>query len=163
QAHRRADRPGVHAGKADHRRVGHGADRRYGLARRRPRRARRQPRENRAGRRRQPDGGGGLSNSLAPPLRGRDERSSLLEGWGEGLYQRPLMPIDRPVPPHPSRFARRPLPASGGEVNQITESFRVKLAPSLGEAMQRQEGFKKVLSELRQAIAAGGYQRSEEH
>ena len=60
QAHRSAGRPGVHAGKADHRRIGHGADRRHDLARRRPRRAGRQPGQDRAGRRRQPDGGGGL-------------------------------------------------------------------------------------------------------
>ena len=40
QARGRAGGPGVHAGKADHRRLGHGADRRHHLARRRPRRAR---------------------------------------------------------------------------------------------------------------------------
>ena len=43
QARRCAGRPGVHAGKADHRRHRHGADRRHDLARRRSRRAGRQP------------------------------------------------------------------------------------------------------------------------
>src|SRR5207244_12467031 len=38
------------------------------------------------------------------PSRGRDERSSLLEGWGEGLYPLAPVSIDRPVPPHP-KFA----------------------------------------------------------
>src|SRR5258708_39567961 len=45
--------------------------------------------------------------SLAPLLRG--------EGWGEGLYPRKLMPVDRPVPSHPDHICDviRPLPASG--------------------------------------------------
>ena len=72
QAHRGAGRPGVHAGKADHRRLRHGADRRHDLARRRSRCAGRQPGQDRAGRRRQPDGGGGVDSrpmpSLAPAL-----------------------------------------------------------------------------------------------
>src|ERR1700750_885784 len=51
---------------------------------------------------------GGLASaelpfSLAPLLRGRDERSSLLESWGDGLYPRTLRPVVRPVPPHPDR------------------------------------------------------------
>ena len=61
QARGCAGRPGVHAGKADHRRLRHGADRRYDLARRRSRRAGRQPGPDRAGRWRQPDGGRGVS------------------------------------------------------------------------------------------------------
>src|SRR3984957_4347560 len=60
QARRCAGRPGVYAGETDHRRGGHGADRRYDLARRRSRRAGRQPGADRAGRWRQPDGGCGL-------------------------------------------------------------------------------------------------------
>ena len=48
QAHRCAGRPGVHAGEADHRRLRHGADRRHGLARRRPGYAGRQQGEDRA-------------------------------------------------------------------------------------------------------------------
>src|SRR6185369_5040633 len=44
--------------------------------------------------------------------RGRDERSSLLEGWGEGLPPR-IPNIDaRGVSPSPGA-TRRPLPASG--------------------------------------------------
>src|SRR5713101_183158 len=43
------------------RRLGHGADRRYDLARRRSRRARRQPGQDRAGRWRQPDSDDGLN------------------------------------------------------------------------------------------------------
>ena len=82
QANRSAGRPGVHAGEADRRRNGHGADRRYDLARRRSRCAGRQPGQGRAGRRRQPDGGGGLASDdlLAPPLRKAVERQ-------EGLVQ----------------------------------------------------------------------------
>ena len=59
--------------------------------------------------------------NLAPHLRVRDERSSLLEGWGpprrshlakpgEGLS---LQADSRMGPPHPDCFAIRPLPASG--------------------------------------------------
>ncbi len=66
QARRCAGGTGLHAGKADCRRRGHGADRRHGLADRRTRCAGRQPREDRAGPRRQPDGGGGLTTSPLP-------------------------------------------------------------------------------------------------
>ena len=70
QADRSADRPGVHAGKADHRRHRHGADRRHGLARRRPGRAGGKPRQDHPGRRRQPDSGCGVRPAplLAPSL-----------------------------------------------------------------------------------------------
>src|SRR5438552_3119648 len=50
--------------------------------------------------------------------RGRDERSSLLEGWGEGPL-RELTSIDRPVPPHPDCSAIRPLPASGARLERV--------------------------------------------
>ena len=63
-AHRSAGRPRIHAGKADRRRDRHGADRRHDLARRRPRRAGRQPGQGRAGRRREPDGGGWLAGRV---------------------------------------------------------------------------------------------------
>src|SRR6185369_4066915 len=51
--------------------------------------------------------------------RGRDERSSLLEGWGEGLPPRAENAV-RPVPPHPDRIcdAIRPLPASGARLRR---------------------------------------------
>ena len=76
QARRCAGRPGVHVGKADHRRLRHGADRRHHLARRRPRCARRQPGQDRAGRRRQPDGGGGLSRVSACPIARRSDAAA---------------------------------------------------------------------------------------
>ena len=53
--------------------------------------------------------------SLAPLLRGRDERSSLLEGWGEGHLSEQRLPEDLYPLTRPTslRFAGRPLPASG--------------------------------------------------
>src|SRR6266403_2557141 len=36
---------------------------------------------------------GAVLFSLAPHLRGRDERSSLLEGWGEGLFDPQALPM----------------------------------------------------------------------
>ena|SRR5205809_5498265 len=65
--------------------------------------------------------------SLAPLLRGRDERSSLLEGWGEGLPPR-MSSIDRPVPPHPDRIFRcdPTSPRKRGEVKK--KSYRPSIA-----------------------------------
>ena len=54
----------------------HGADRRHDLARRRPRYAGRQPGQDRAGRRREPDGGGGLANPSARLLQRSAKRCS---------------------------------------------------------------------------------------
>ena len=83
QAYGRAGRPGVHAGKADHRRLRHGTDRRHHLARRRSRCAGRQPRPDRAGGWCQSHGSGGVSvasirelSSPHPALRG--ERSDYI-------------------------------------------------------------------------------------
>src|SRR5882724_4967445 len=59
-ARRRAGRAGVHAGEADHRRMGHGADRRYGLAHRRSRHAGWQPGAGCAGGWRRHHRGGGV-------------------------------------------------------------------------------------------------------
>src|SRR6185295_19439075 len=151
-----ADWPRIHAGKADRRRDRHGADRRHDLARRRPRRAGRQPRQGRAGRWREPDGGGGLVISLAPLLRGRDERSSLLEGWGGGLPPR-VSSIDRPVPPHPDCFAIRPLPASGARLKELSAS----LAPSLRKTIQRLKALHQFSAQRRQAVAIASHEFDE--
>ena len=75
-------RPCVHAGEADHRRRGDGADRRHGLARRRSGYAGRHAREDRTGQWRRSDGGGGVRQRARPPLlRGRGVSAPAL---GEG-------------------------------------------------------------------------------
>ncbi|NLS68972.1 hypothetical protein E3H11_08550 [Bradyrhizobium brasilense] len=51
----------------------------------------------------------GRRRSASPsprPSRGRDERSSLLEGWGEGLFPR-AMRSDGPVPSPGSHLTKR--------------------------------------------------------
>jgi len=63
QARGRAGRSRFHAGKADHRRIGDGADRRYDLACRRSGCAGRKPGQDCAGRRRQSRGGCGVRSN----------------------------------------------------------------------------------------------------
>src|SRR6266700_3003706 len=66
--------------------------------------------------------------SLAPRLRGRDERSSLSEGWGEGL----LLESGTPSP----GATRRPLPASGARLKRTTDVFD-NLSERLGGILDR--------------------------
>jgi hypothetical protein len=58
-------------------------------------------------------------------LRGRDERSSLLEGRGEGLSPQMLVLADRPVPPHPDRKGDPTSPRKRGEVKK---AYRASIA-----------------------------------
>ena len=54
-------------------------------------------------------------SSPSPRLRGRDERSSLLEGWGEGASQQVLT---RGKAPSPGLLRNPTSPRKRGEVNQ---------------------------------------------
>ncbi|SDH95737.1 hypothetical protein SAMN05444171_5675 [Bradyrhizobium lablabi] len=64
--------------------------------------------------------------SLAPLLRGRDERSSLLEGWGEGLSPRvrcerlDLYPLTRIASAMQSDLSRK-----RGEVKRAASGFLI--------------------------------------
>ena len=136
---RSTGRPRVHAGEADHRRLWHGAGRRYHLARRRPRHAGRQPRESRAGRRRQSDGGGGLACLRSLPAKG---------GEGEKTLS-----------------ARSTSPQNGAAACTFSLQFaaecrqRIAASPSSMKPASR-NSFSRSLQHGRRGLVAGGAQRA---
>src|SRR5207253_1504582 len=64
-----------------------------------------------------PDGRLSPSPPSPRPSRGRDERSSLLEGRGEGLSPRAVHAVSA-VPPHPDRKGDPTSPRKRGEVEE---------------------------------------------
>ena len=83
--------------------------------------------EFRLGRQRQP-----ITSPSPRSSRGRDERSSLLEGWGEGLYRRARLVES---PPHPDCIACNPTsPRKRGEVTELRKRGEV---PELAQVLSQ--------------------------